>query len=203
MKSPKHSTLPESKQMKLSPASAATSFQRKHKITNINTDEGLQSTDARRRYMRRGSKTPTMLLIEASRDLDIIGQSLFPTLDGQHSNITNISYHALNSRALAMASAIDVLPDSYLINCRVKRRSNPWVSEGKSLTINSYLEANTNPDAIPTYEGDEMLRRKVQTVGNKYIQPRRLSAMTALKQHLEKASISHVPAPALQQGKDD
>lgn len=186
--------------MKLSPASAATSFQRKHKITNVNTDEGLQSTDARRRYMRRGSKTPTMLLIEASRDLDIIGQSLFPTLDGQHSNITNISYHALNSRALAMASAIDVLPDSYLINCRVKRS---WVSEGKSLTTNSCLEANTNPDAIPTYEGDEILRRKVQTVGNKYIQPRRLSAMTALKQHLEKASISHAPAPTLQQVKDD
>lgn len=198
MKSPRHSAIPEAKQMKPLPISAATKIQSKHKITNSNTDEGLQSTDTRRRYMRRGSKTPTMLLIEASRDLDLIGKSLFPTLDGQHSDVKNISYHALNSKALALASAIDVLPDSYLLDCRVKRRSNPWASNETSMMLNSSSDIYTNHIVTPTNGVDDLIRRKVQTASD-CIQPRRLSAMTALKQHLEKASISNSPASTIQQ----
>lgn len=192
----------ESKPMKLLPASAATTIQRKHKVTNPHTDEGLQSTDTRRRYMRRGSKTPTMLLIEASRDLDLLGKSLFPTLGTQRSDVSNISYHALNSKALAMAAAIDYLPDSYLVNCRVKRRSNPWATDGTTTLLNSMTDENTHTlDAKSTYEYDELLIKEHSS--RHCTQQRRLSAMTALKHHLEKASISTSTASIGVQGKND
>ena len=202
MKSPRHSTLPETKPKKLLPASAATTIQRKHKITNSNNDEGLQSTDTRRRYMRRGSKTPTMLLMEASRDLDVLGRSLFPSLASQHSDVANISYHTLNSKALAMAAAIDVLPDSYLVHCRVKRRSNPWAINETTTLVTSITNSNSHPlGAMSTYEGNEPLIKR-HTPGH-CIQQRRFSAMTALKYHLEKSSISDSTSSTCVQGKND
>ena len=197
MKSPRHSTMPKTNPMKLLPASAATTMQWKQKIAGSNIDEGLQAKDTRRRYMRRGSKTPTMLLIEASRDLDLLGKSLFPTLDGQYSNITNISYHTLTSKALAMASAIDALPDSYLPHCCALATSHE-----SSRMLNSSPDEYTNHDVIPSNGEEEEFRRNVQTASH-CVQPRRLSVMTALKLHLENASISKTPALTIPQIKDD
>jgi hypothetical protein len=143
-----------------------------------------------------------MLLVEASRELDLLGESLFPKIDAQQSDITNISYHALSSKALALASAIDVLPDSYLVDCRIKRRSNPWTCNKNSAMLNSSPEAKTNQSVFAISRGDDSLKGK-DKAANHYIQPRRLSAMTALKQHLEKASISNTPASSILQIQDD
>jgi hypothetical protein len=170
---------------------SASSMQSKHKMPKIhyirNTDGGIQSTDTRRRYMRRGSKTPMMLLLNSSIEMESLGKSFFPTSEAQFSDIAstqNVSYQSLNRMALALASAIDVLPESYLSDCRAQRKSISLVSDDNTDVLNTPIDAYR-----PNIDTERVQSRSVD---KKFAQPRRLSAMTILKQNLESISISSI-----------
>ncbi len=186
MESPRRSTGTESKSKKLLPASAATTAPRKHKVTSNGPDQRLQATNTRRKYMRRGSKTPSMLLLEASQSMDLLGNSLFPSLRGRHSD-ANVSYHGLNNTALRMALAVDSLSESYLVDCRFNSKINSSTNNGTADSLHSFVSPSASlRDTSPTHE--EFLHQLRNSIC--YKKPRRLSVMSELKQHLDLTSIS-------------
>jgi hypothetical protein len=167
----------------------------------IGSDGRLQSTDKRRSYMRRGSKTPSMMLINATLDIGLLGKSLLSSdfkIDehefdfSNNGNVHTFKKNAITTHtALAMATAIDVLDDSYLAELRKKRRSNTYINDDSS------WPDDKPPNVVPdVYTLDENDCEELHTFqySNKLMQPRRLSTMSALKQHLEKTSISHAPS---------
>ena len=187
MESPRRSTGRESKPKKLLPASAATTVLRQHKVKSNGSDERLQATNTRRKYMRRGSKTPSMLLMEASRTMDLLGNSLFPSQCGRRSD-TNVSYHGLHTTALGMALAVDTLPESYLVDCRFNSKINSSTNNGTVDSLQSLINPSASLcDTSPTHQ---QFLHKLRNSGC-YKQPRRLSVMSELKQHMELTSISN------------
>jgi hypothetical protein len=147
----------------------------------VNSDAGLQSTDKRRSYMRRGSKTPTMLLL-SSLDFNFLNQDLSESIG--HASEPPLIYEQVRFEDFTIRRALDAATvcasaDNDLQSIRTKRRFMLRGSESPNMLFNSELETANN--------------RKLEET----IQPaeRRMSVMTALKQNFEKTTISTTSHP--------
>jgi hypothetical protein len=153
-------------------------------------DVRLQAADKQRKYWRRGSKTPKMLLISAELDLSLFENGLLPNEEAMNTSapfskngccrVTNIVAIA-TQKALAMAAAVDFLSEAKLEEIRTKERGMRLVNENAQGEL--VVSLSSNCDDANTDQ------RKIQ-ITTKSFHPRRLSAMTALKKTLEMASIS-------------
>ena len=138
------------------------------------SDDGLQSTDKRRSYMRRGSKTPTMLLL-ANLEFDLISRDFAEASDypGEPSLIGEHLQRVLASATENLFN--DDLESIRTWRCRSRRDSN-----AHSMFLSSECEAANRRDELA--ESREPAQR-------------RMSIMTALKHNLEKTSISATSSP--------
>lgn len=149
-------------------------------------DTMLQAADKQRKYLRRGSKTPKMLLISAGLDLSLFENGILPTeveekTDGGSSASRNIVAIA-TQKALAMAAAVDFLSEAKLEELRTKERSvRPRKEKFHDEAVVSLVSGNDDKGN----RDQPKMQLKAQS-----FHPRRLSAMTALKINLEKVSIS-------------
>jgi hypothetical protein len=155
-------------------------------------DVRLQAADKQRKYLRRGSKTPKMLLMSAGFELFLFKNGILPTEEKVDAVTTPFSKNESTSgtnmvaistqNALAMATAVDFLSDAKVEELRTRERGirvlKEKVHDKSGFALSSMNEDGANKD-----------RQKVQMMAKSF-HPRRLSAMTALKKNLEKASIS-------------
>lgn len=145
----------------------------------LGCDAILQSTDKRRSYMRRGSKTPAMLVI-TRLDLERLSQGLSaassfasdePTLACQQVRLSP------SHCALALAAAAECMTDN---DVTVLRTQRPFIRSG-SKGISMFYGG----------VGEPLTKDQISQQPAK----RRMSVMTALKQSMEKASISKTAFP--------
>jgi hypothetical protein len=209
-KGPKSSSSLSSKQFAKRSVSSVTF---KHKIKSslllVGSDIRLQSSDNQRNYLRRGSKTPRMLLISANKEMQLVEKELFPMYESTDNNVPSLVHERSDSflcaasvahTALTIAATVTYLSDSHLENLRTKRRSNSWIKDkvdvscGESILLVSPFKQDSDDSpsqrSTKTPSEDGIDQRAVQPTPNSY-QPRRLSSMSALKKHLEKTSISN------------
>lgn len=154
-------------------------------------DIRLQASDKQRKYPRRGSKTPKMLLISAGLDFTLFEKELFPNVDGgdvassSSSNehvCTSNAVASATQKALAMAAAVDFFSETKVEELRMKRRgirsTKEKVPEMPDIPLLTLNEANAETD------------KPKMSLKTELFHPRSLSAMSALRKSFEKASIS-------------
>lgn len=142
----------------------------------ISCDGALQSTDKRRHYMRRGSKTPTMLKL-ATLDSSLFNQDFSKTCwcASERSKTICELLHSdeTTSRVLDNAPQLDL--QTRLLLFRNKRRSI------KSGSISPRSIFSCDFETANAHEPADVMQEPAR---------RRMSMMSSLKQNFDKATIS-------------
>lgn len=141
-------------------------------------DAGLQSTDKRRSYMRRGSKTPTMLLL-ANLEFDLISQDFADASDFASEPSLICEHFLLEVTRRALSATTENLFDDDIESLCAKQFRSRRESNTHSIFFNSDCETANRHHLTESRESAQ----------------RRMSVMTALKQNMEKTSISATSSP--------
>lgn len=130
-------------------------------LVKAGTETGLQG-DKRRRYMRRGSKTPAMLLLSSKLNLDAFKQDL----SGASGNGIE---HAPHENSVQDASL---------------------VHHFRGMSASSAFSACGDAESLKEFSGCEIDQMTQELHAELLRQPRRLSLMSTLQQNLENTSLS-------------
>jgi hypothetical protein len=151
-------------------------------------DAGIQSTDKRRRYMRRGSKTPSMLLFN-SFDWSMLSYDLSHKDTTPPQNWSDAHTVRLNAATKALAAASECLSNNDLEVFRAHQQQ----VEKACITVTVPPCATVCIDRttlVAPLDYEQASLKTMSCLGVVPEQRQHLSLMSALKQKLETTTIS-------------